>query len=143
MHLCLLDLLELQRIYALGEAEVTETSILFRIQENVLRLDISMNNIALVQIVNRFEDLSEDLPLNLFIFDTRVLLQIFFQGFTFAKLHLDVENFDATVIIVTELAWQKWVSTVLTYLPAVFFVNSRKEFAVLLPEQQLLIIFFI
>ena len=63
-----------------------------------------MQNIALVQVIDGFENLSVNFPPEfLSFFGGRILLQVTFQGLTLAVLHLDVQNFDAFVVLVALL----------------------------------------
>lgn len=59
-----------------------------------MRLDVPVYNPSLVQIGERFEDLSEDFPLGLFLFSPGVILKKVLERLTLAVLHLDVKNTD-------------------------------------------------
>ena len=54
-------------INSLGQAKVTQSGILVMVQEDVLRLDVTVDDVSLVQVVDSLEDLSENLPLDLFV----------------------------------------------------------------------------
>src|SRR4029079_1806757 len=46
--------------HALGDAEVDDLGVAFAINQNVLRLDVAMNQPALVRVVERRSDLADD-----------------------------------------------------------------------------------
>jgi len=60
------------------------------IEKDVLRLDISVNDISLVQIADSLEDLTENFPLKFIILFQWVLAHEVFQRLTVAVLHLNV-----------------------------------------------------
>jgi len=49
-----LRLHDLLFVDALGQTEVTQTRVFVVVQKDVLRLDVSMNNLVLVQVTNGF-----------------------------------------------------------------------------------------
>ena len=80
---------------SLGQAEVSESGIFVLIQKDILRFNVSVNNVALVQIVDSFKYLSENFPLERLVGFERVRLHEVLQGFTVTELHLNVEDIDA------------------------------------------------
>jgi len=67
------------------------------IQEDIVWLNISVDDVTRVQIVHCFENLPEDLPLKFHI-RAGLLLKEVLQGLSITVLHLDVEDLDALVL---------------------------------------------
>jgi len=57
-----------------------------------------VDDVPLVQVVDSFEDLAEDLPFEFFVSTAWILLKESFKGLSLAKLHLDVQDSDAVII---------------------------------------------
>ena len=77
------------------ETEVTQSGVFVVIQEHILRLDVSVDNAARLKVIHCFCQLPKDAPLQSFIFKKRVFFEEVIEGLPFAKLHLNVQNFDS------------------------------------------------
>ena len=82
---------------SLCKAKVSQPRIFIMIQEDIVWLNISVDDVTRVQIVHCFEDLPEDLPLK-FNIGAGLLLKEVLQGLSITVLHLDVEDLDALVL---------------------------------------------
>jgi hypothetical protein len=74
-----------------SKAKVAKLAVVLLVEENVLRFDISVNDLLTVEVGKCFKYLSEYFPLGLLLVALRMTLQEVIQGFTLAILHLDVE----------------------------------------------------
>ena len=101
---------------SLCEAKVTQPSIFIMIQEDIVWLNISVDDVTRVQIVHCFEDLPEDLPLKFHI-GAGLLLKEVLQGLSITVLHLDVEDLDALVL------WRVIASTARLLIEMSFIVR--------------------
>ena len=84
-----------QGLDTLGQAKVSQSCILIMIQKDILRFDVPVNYISLVQIIYGFESLPKNFPLKLFAGSSWVIFHELLEGLTIAVLHLDVEDLDA------------------------------------------------
>lgn len=81
------------------KTEIAEPSIVLRIQKDIFRLNVPVNNLVLVEVIDSFEGLPEDFPLEGLICLQRVPLEEVFQGLSVAQLHLDVQDDNAFIFI--------------------------------------------
>ena len=73
LHRLLLNVL--QRCNTLGQAKVAEPYILIVIKKDIFWFDISVNNLSLMQVIDSFEYLPVNLPLELFVGTAGIFLK--------------------------------------------------------------------
>ena len=77
----------------LGQAKIPQSYILVVVEKDIFRLNIAMDYLSLMQIVDSFENLPVDFPLEFLVCAPGVLPQEVIQRLTVAILHLYVEDF--------------------------------------------------
>ena len=89
LHRLLLNVL--QRCNTLGQAKVAEPYILIVIKKDIFWFDISVNNLSLMQVIDSFEYLPVNLPLELFVGTAGIFLKKLLQRLSVTILHLNVQ----------------------------------------------------
>ena len=114
-----------------GQAEITQSYILVVVEKDIFWCNVAMDYLSLMQIVDSFQDLPVNFPLEFLICASWVLPQEVIQRLTVAVLHLNVEYLDpfglARAVNVLALALGAAVITSLLGIVSIRFYLFGRE----------------